>query len=86
MATPGAVSQTLVFSLSVPRSLARSLCASVLCGRQRRRRRCEKADDRKEKEERGGGGGQKEENVEGECYRREFFWVLCNEVIRAFEP
>jgi hypothetical protein len=24
--------------------------------------------------------------VEGECYRREFFWVLCNEVIRAFEP
>jgi hypothetical protein len=55
LATPAAVSQTLVFSLSVPPSLAGSLCASVLCGRQRRRRRCEKADHRKEKEDRGRG-------------------------------
>ncbi len=71
---------------SVPPSLARSLCASGLCGQRLRRRRCEKADERKEKEQRGGGGEQKEDNAEGECYSRDFLGVFCNEVIRALEP
>lgn len=57
----------------------------MLCGRQRRRRRCEKADHRKEKEDRGR-GRRTEGGERGGEVSRDFFWVLCNEVIRALEP